>query len=300
MLSSERSETGLRLGLIILGTVALGFLGVFLFGPAAERETKAPPQTEAPIALLDVLTDAPTRRAVEALSASATGTAARLDAAAKRAIADGAEADALSKLLLEALFAQFQDQAAYLRAADAAGFQTILAGFGAGMRDLKASNSAWCDGAQIADFLTQNEADLVPGLLSEFPYGSPQYDWAMDWMTSFLIVAKNAQDRPRRHPRPGPREEAILQQQGLALGSEQWGLALQIAAFANSEGVSYAKMQEVIAGMDVCDLGIAIETVSDRLPDQVRARIWADLMPELMVGNTPYVMWRVTDYFFIG
>src|SRR6056297_1217776 len=102
MLRSERRETGLRLGLIVLGTVALGFLGVFLFGPAAERETNLPPLTEAPTALLDVLTDAPTRRAVKALKASATGTAARLDAEAKRAIADGAEADALSALLLEA------------------------------------------------------------------------------------------------------------------------------------------------------------------------------------------------------
>ena len=98
----------------------------------------------------------------------------------------------------------------------------------------------------------------------------------------------------------GVGREAILQQEGLALGSEQWALALQIAAFANSEGTSYGQMQEVIAGMDVCELGIAVETVSARLPSDVRTRIWADLMPEIMVGNTPYVMYRITDYFFIG
>ena len=122
----------------------------------------------------------------------------------------------------------------------------------------------------------------------------------MDWMTTILAAVKQAQDRPRRNARPGARDEAVLQQEGLALGSEQWALALQIAAFANAEGTSYGQMQEVIAGMDVCDLGIAVETVSARLPSDVRARIWADLIPEIMVGNTPYVMFRVTDYFFIG
>jgi len=140
----------------------------------------------------------------------------------------------------------------------------------------------------------------VPTLLAEFPYASPQYDWAMGWMTTILKAARQGQVQPTRYARPGFRDEAILQQEGLALGSEQWALGLQIAAFANSEGTSYAKMQEVVSGMNVCELGIAVETVSGRLPEDVRGRIWADLMPEIMIGNTPYVMYRVNDYFFIG
>lgn len=293
-------QTGIRLGLISLGLVAAGFLGVFVLGPSPQLDT---PPTDAETALpglLDRLDDAPTRRAVEALKSAAPATYAELDTTARLAIAEGQGEDQLAQLLLEALFAQFQAQAPAIKGARGDQFQAIMAGFASGLRELQAAKSDWCEGPRVAAYLSQNEEDLVPALLSEFPYGSPQYDWAMDWMVTILTVAHSAQVRPQRHARPTARDEAILQQYGLDLGSQQWALALQVAAFANSEGVSYAKMQEVIASMDACALGIAAETVSARLPDDVRARIWSDLMPEIMVGNTPYVMWRVTDYFFIG
>ncbi|MCR9269208.1 MAG: hypothetical protein NXH72_04385 [Hyphomonadaceae bacterium] len=258
-----------------------------------------PPAAD-PVTILDLLPDAPTRRAVEALQSAAPATAAELQAAVVFAHGDGANAQDLSRLVLEALFSQFQAQALTMRGASSGNYHAIIAGLADGMAQLKANQSPWCDGLTIADYLTQNEDELVPALLSEFTYGSPQYVWAMDWMTTVLTTLKQAQDTPQRHARPGFRDEAVLQQEGLALGSEQWALALQIAAFANAEGTSYGQMQEVISGMDVCELGIAVETVSARLPGDVRGRIWADLMPELMVGNTPYVIWRVTDYFFIG
>ena len=156
------------------------------------------------------------------------------------------------------------------------------------------------NGATVAEFLAQNDSDLAPSLLAEFPYQSPQYNWAMGWMVTILGAAREGQTEPRRYTRPTFRDEAVLQQEGLALGSEQWALGLQIASFANSEGTSYAQMQDVISSMNVCDLGIAVETVSGRLPEDVRGRIWSDLLPEIMIGNTPYVIYRVNDYFFIG
>ncbi|MFN3213043.1 MAG: hypothetical protein ACE37M_08060 [Henriciella sp.] len=299
-MTEPRHQPGLKLGLISLAIVAIAFLAAFLVVPGPSESGAEETELPQPIALLDQLADAPTRHAVEALRAVVPATYAELNQTAAFALADGAQDDALARLVLEALFSQFQTQALSLRSAESANYQSIIAGLSEGLGQLKANQSAWCKGPTIAGFLTQNEDELVPALLSEFPYQSPQYDWAMDWMTTILSAAKQAQDRPRRYARPGPRDETILQQEGLALGSEQWALALQIAAFANSEGTSYSQMQEVIAGMDVCDLGIAVETVSARLPSDVRARIWADLMPEIMVGNTPYVMFRVTDYFFIG
>lgn len=298
MSHAPRQQTGLKLGLITLGVVMAGFMAVFLLGPDQDIPDAGPPQARPD--LLETLTDAPTRRAVEALRAASPGTFAQLQAEVAFAVKDGADETALSTLTLEALFGEFQNQALVFRSAQSADYHAIIVELANGLKQLKASDSPWCEGDHIAAYLAQNDSELVPTLLAEFPYQSPQYDWAMDWMSVILITAKKAQDMPIRNPRPGFRDEAALQQAGLALGSEQWGLALQIAAFANSEGTSHAKMQEVVSGMDVCALGIAVATVSERLPDDVRARIWADLMPEVMIGNTPYVMWRVTDYFFIG
>nr|WP_070961039.1 hypothetical protein [Hyphomonas sp. Mor2] len=294
-----RADTGLRLGLIVLVVVTLGFLLLILTLPD-QRSDPAPARASSQASLLDVLNDAPTRAAVEALRSSSPATYAELDAIAKRAIASGSDPQALSELVLEALFAQFRLQARAVKSTGSAEFQSIIAGLSDGLQDLKTVDSPWCRGETIAVYLAQNEADLVPSLLAEFPYGTAQYDWAMGWMTTILAAAQRGQTRPRRHSRPGSRDETVLQQTGLALGSEQWALGLQIAAFANSEGTSFAEMQAVIGGMDVCELGIAVDTVSARLPEDVRARIWADLMPEIMIGNTPYVIHRVTDYFFIG
>lgn len=290
----------LRLGFSIIAIVALGFAVLFVFGSDTPRSRDIGQPLDAKAGLQTVLSDPPTLAAIDALQIAAPATFAQLDALSKVAIADGADAEALAAITLEALFSQFQQQAGALKGADSEGFQTVIAGLSDGLAQLKTANSPWCDGAQIADFLSQNDADLVPSLLSEFPYRSPQYAWVMSWMRDILIIARQGQIQPQRHAKPNFNDEAILQQTGLALGSEQWALGLQIAAFANSEGTSYGQMQDVVGNMDVCELGIAIETVSGRLPDAVRARIWADLMPEIMVGNTPYVMYRVTDYFFIG
>ncbi len=299
MADAAGKTLGLKVGLGITALVALGFAALFVFGPSGAPDSEVP-DSQPRVELLDLLDDAPTREAVAALKAVAPASFAELDAVAKRAIADGADAQAVSEILLEALFGQFQAQARAVKASTSEQFQVIVAELATGLREMKVSGGAWCNGARVAEFLAQNEQDLVPSLLAEFPYGSPQYDWAMGWMTTVLRAARQGQATPQRHARPSLRDEAILQQEGLALGSEQWALGLQIASFANSEGTSYKQMQDVIASMNVCDLGIAVETVSGRLPGDVRARIWSDLMPEIMIGNTPYVMYRVNDYFFIG
>ncbi|MEL6692582.1 MAG: hypothetical protein AAFQ12_06035, partial [Pseudomonadota bacterium] len=245
-MTESRPQTGLKLGLISFVLVTLGLVGVFLLGPDSKRQEMVlyPPVSTG---LLEVLDDTGTRGAVEALRSVAPTTYVTLDVTAKQAIAGGTTEDALAQLVLEALFSQFGAQAISLRSTSSGNYQAIIAGFSDGLGQLKSNQSSWCEGSTIAAFLMQNEDELVPSLLSEFPYESPQYDWAMDWMVTVLSAMKQGQDTAQRHPRPGARDEAILQQEGLALGSEQWALALQIAAFANSEGTSYGQMQEVIA-----------------------------------------------------
>ena len=300
MTPASTPRSGLRLGLISLGLMAAVFAGVFIFGPSAGPAGQEDVGPTAPFDLMTVLDDAETVRVLEALRAADLGTYTQLQTATAFAHADGADAQALSELVLEALFSQFKAQALALRSAKSEDYQAIVSELGAGFEQLRANNNSWCSGATVAAFLTENDDDLVPLLLGEFPYGSDQYAWAMSWMTTVLSAATDSRLNPSRHARPTDLDEVRLQQAGLDLSAKQWTLAFQIGAFANAEGTSYAQMQEVVGSMNVCELGIAVSTVSAQLPRDVRARIWADLMPELMYGNTPYVMWRVNDYFFIG
>lgn len=295
-----RQFTGLQVGFAALAMVAAVFVGVFALGPEkAEHRLPADAVLQVPDAG-SYFPDAASKRVIAALEAANPKTAQTLQRELAFAQRDGASQQGLADILLQALFAQFGEQAIYVQRARVADFDLILSDMMAGVRQLEASDSAWCQGPTVAAFLSTNDDEIVPALLAKFPYGSVQYEWAMGWMIRILEAADNAQRFPTRHGRPTSRDEYILQDEGRALGSSQWALVLQIANFANAEGQSYQAMQDAISAIDVCELGLAIETVSERLPPQVRGRIWADLLPEIMVGNTPYALARVQDYFFIG
>ena len=79
MSAPQDPQTGLKLGLISIGVMILAFCGLFLFGPVPTKPVIAQDQSTTSTRLLDVLEDAPTRTAVEALRAAAPATYAQLD-----------------------------------------------------------------------------------------------------------------------------------------------------------------------------------------------------------------------------
>jgi hypothetical protein len=283
---------------MLFGVAALFALGA-VFGPDAAVESPAPAAADTRL-VETVLSDAASRDYLAKLDAHAPVAAQTFRLEAAFAIKDGWTQDEIGALLMEAVFAQFRPLASDLQAAPTASYDAILAHFGDGMATLKAQKSAWCQGPRVAKFLTENDDEIVPKLLAQFPYGSDGYDWALAWGGLFLDAAAEGRRARVRHGRPDWRDEVALQQEGVAFGTQKWSLALQIGAFSTSEGQSYAMMQDAIGAMDVCAIGLAIPDVSGRLEADVRGRIWADLMPEIMYGNTPYVLARVNDYFFIG
>ena len=244
----------------------------------------------------DYLRDEPSQQALARLKQVNPALYARLN----RDVQKIPQMDAtLRPLFLEALFGQLPDLAYYLQFASAETYSGIMRHIAEGLEKMHNQQSPWCRGAVVADFLSQNEDELIPALLAEFTYPGPQYDWAMRFMTRLLEAARQGQTQPVPHASPGPQDERLLQQAGLDFGTRNWSLALQIATFAHSEGQSYDQMRHVLASINVCELGVAVHTVSEALPEPVRARLWADLMPQLMIGNTPYALSRITDYFFI-
>ena len=298
-MTPERRIIGLKLGVAILFCVAALFALGATFGPKVAVDAPVPLAADTRL-VETVLNDAASLEYLAKLDAHAPVAAQTFRLEAAFAIKDGWTRDEVGALLMEAAFGQFRSLAVDLQTAPTASYDAILAHFGEGMATLKAQRSAWCHGPTVAAFLTENDDKIVPQLLAQFPYGSDGYDWALEWGGLFLDAAAEGRRVRVRHGRPDWRDEVALQQEGLAVGTEKWSLALQIGAFSTSEGQSYEMMQDAIGAMDVCGLGLAIPDVSGRLEPDVRGRIWADLMPEIMYGNTPYVLARVNDYFFIG
>ncbi len=291
---------GLRLGLVCLSLSGAAIAGFLQWSGAGAIPDQTPPEPVELHRLAEIFPDRPTQSALTALARADPVTYARLERLIQKAGPANTQPAELSPFILDAMFAQFRAQDYAMQYAETGHYAQILTRFAEGLKALAASDSAWCHGPQLVEFLSQNSHDLVPALLDHFDYASPQYIWAMAFMSDLMDAAHAARKAPIRHAPPRQADEVLLQKAGRALGAEQWQLALQIVAFANTEGQGYGPMQAVIAQLDVCALGQAVASVSGRLPATVSARIWADLMPEIMVGNTPYALARITDYFFIG
>lgn len=298
-MTEARSKTiGLRTGLIILAVI-IGAGALTLFRPGILAVQTPTPPVSAPATLSDRLTDAETQAYLTALEKVSPGGAATLQAEAAQRIRAGASDEVLGQLVLMSILVELKDGAGDFKQAPSLHYDRIIAHSGVALQRLKREQSEWCDGPRLAAYLEQDEDRLVPDLLALYPYGSDSYDWAMAFGVMALKAVEAARKTPIRRPRPSSFDKAWLQRTGLALGSEQWALGLQIMAFSQSEGQGYREMQTAIEGIDACELGLAAVQVSNSLPEPIRATIWSDLLPELFHGNVPYVLWRVNDYFYL-
>jgi len=293
------SPLGLRTGLIVLVVVAAAFLALIASGRMDGDPILTHGDTDPQTSLETVLSDPATRQYLGQLDQYAPETAQALRSEAAAAIRSGASKDRLSNMVLRAQLAEMQGQALYLRYASTADYDAILGGLRSGFQALATAESHWCEAASVETLLKRSETDLIDTLLAEFSYDSPAYRWLLDWSGTYLEAADRARRQPaRRGPRTGY-DKDVLQQRGLAMGSKQWALALQIANFSQAEGQGYAPMRQTLNNIDVCKLAIAVVDLSDSLPEPNRGRIWSQLLPEIFYGNTPYVLALVTDYFFL-
>ena len=294
---SRQRTIGLPLGLASLAVCGVILIAWFSLSRPVAPTPPAPPsstQGEAPD-----LQDPATRAFRSRLAAVAPAASATLEAELARARATDTPHQDQAQIVVRAAFAQFQDQALAMRSAATPGYDQLLGHVRSGLAALQASQSNWCKAHRIEALLRQPTPDLVEQVLSQFAYGTPQYDWLMQWGTLYLEAARQARTEPVRHGPRTARDKRVLQDYGRQLAAREWQLALQIAAFSQAEGQGYDTMRETIAGIDVCRLGITAIDLSAQLPEPVRGRIWAELLPELMYGNTPYALYLVTGYFFL-
>lgn len=246
-----------------------------------------------------VLGDASSAQFMRDLERYAPIDAKMLRREAQLAIKAGATRDDLADLLLRAMLVQFQKGALDIRRARVDDYDAILAPLRSGLQTLSQQNSTWCEAAEIEHLLRLSPEDMITRMVSEFSGDQEAYHWVLAWGGRYLRAADTARRSPTQHGARTAVDKAVLQQYGLQLGAKEWGLALQVASFSRAEGQGYSEMRQVIESIDVCELGITVVDLSDALPADNRARIWAELLPEIFYGNTPYVLALVTDYFFI-
>lgn len=300
MVNKSRTTIGLKTGLIAFGVIGAAFLGALFM---TLRSANTVPIVSAPNdvpQIEQVLSDAGTASFLRRFDQVSPIRAKLFRDEAGAAIKNGAGQSKVADMLLRALLYEFRANALTLRNARVEDFDQLLAHLRAGFETLKASDSSWCRAVAVEALLKQSEADLVASLIGEFGYPGAGYDWVLRWGELYLGAAETALRSSTQHQPRSNYDKLVLQQQGLNLGAQQWTLALQIANFSQVEGQGHRPMRQIIEAIDVCGLGIAIDDLSTSLPGAVRGRVWAELAPEIFYGNTPYVLYLVTDYFFLS
>ncbi|MDJ0921816.1 MAG: hypothetical protein QNI84_11865 [Henriciella sp.] len=278
-------QTGLKTGLIVLACVLLAGLGLVFTGPERGASTQmaetAPLLVDEPVFLQRLDTASPeladkTRR-VLALSPSGER----------------------REVLLQSALHLFKLEAPRLRYASTTDFDTLVTHFRDGVQKLQDSGSTWCEAGQVETYVRLNETELIPVLIETFARDDDAYAWATQLANLYLDAIVSARARPVQHGQRTYRDKLILQDQGRAMGTRNWVMALSIAAFSQAEGQSYDKMREAIEAIDVCELSLAMADLSSQLPTDTRGRILAELLPETFYGNTPYALAVLTSFFFI-
>ncbi|MEM1391247.1 MAG: hypothetical protein AAGG45_09220 [Pseudomonadota bacterium] len=288
---------GLGSGLIILAIMAcLGFVSAFNAEQfATQIETQ--PETEK-TELADRLTDISTQNYLTQLKRYAPVTAERLEREADTRIRTGVTDQTLSELVLLSILMELKDGAAAFRRAPPSHYNRLIDHARQGLTRLQRENSPWCEGPQLLTYLEQDDDELIPSLIALYPYESESYNWAMEFGVLALDAIQAGRHAPINRTRPSNFDKALLQDAAITLGADQPTIALQVMAFSASEGTGYRPMKTAVQNIQACRLGLFALQTSDRLPEVVRVRVWSDLLPELFYGNTPYVIWRVNDYFY--
>ncbi|MEM7493928.1 MAG: hypothetical protein AAF296_11125 [Pseudomonadota bacterium] len=288
---------GLGSGLIILAIVTcLGLVSAF---NAEHFAAKVSTHSEIEKTdLTDRLTDTPTQNYLTHLKRYSPVTAERLKREADTRIRTGGTDQTLSELVLLSLLMELKDGAAAFRQAPPSHYNRLIDHARQGLTRLQRENSPWCTGPQLLAYLEQDDDELIPSLIALYPYQSDSYDWAMAFGVMALDAIQAGRQAPINRARPSNFDKALLQDAAITLGANQPTIALQVMAFSASEGTGYRPMKTAVQNIQACRLGLFALQTSDRLPEAVRMRVWSDLLPELFHGNTPYVIWRVNDYFY--
>lgn len=300
MVNKSRAPIGLKTGLIAFGVIGAAFLGALSMTLRSASPIPNEPAPQSMSQVEQVLSDAGTASFLRHFDRVSPIRAKLFRDEASAAIKNGVDQSKVAEMLLRALLYEFRANALTLRNARVEDFDQVLAHLRVGFEALKASDAKWCRAVTVEALLKQSETDLIASLVGEFRYPGAGYDWALRWGELYLGAAETALRAPTRHQPRNNYDKLVLQQQGLNLGARQWTLALQIANFSQVEGQGHRPMRQIIEAIDVCELGIAIDDLSTSLPGEVRGRIWAELAPEIFYGNTPYVLYLVTDYFFLS
>lgn len=270
-------QSGLLFGVLTIAVISIAFFGILLMpSKSAPGKIASSGTTSSGEQLLAVLDDRSTRKYIIALNRVSPRATKNLDEAANAAIATGASKDELVQLVMESLEAELPNNMRYLAKFDVKHLDTLLSLSESGLRSLSGANSKWCKGAHYESFAGISEQAMERIVMKEFGYGSPIYDWSMQFNAAFLEAIADSKTNPSQHGKPTPSDEIALQTLAMKMVSNP-----QVMQLATMRGQDQASMQRVMRNLNVCHLALTGIDAIQSLPKETRGRLWAEGVREM-------------------
>jgi len=273
---------------LVAGLAGALFFGILLW-PSGPDQSPSLVQLDA-TPLATTLDDPVTHRYLTALQRVRPAAARRLHQDADKAIAGGADANAVALLVLESSSHGWERDAKQLLRADVKHFDKLLRISQAGFATLSNQAPRYCHPAQYQRF-EHMEPDAIAAEISAWlDYGSPGYQWVMRFNLIMLEGIENGRQSPNKYDRLTAADQQALSARLLTLMSRP-----QIAKLMQLQSRSEAEQRRAMMNMDMCALATEVLTEINTLPTEIKTRLLGELQYQLRNGDFERLMRTVQN-----
>ena len=181
----------------------------------------------------------------------------------------GAPTDDLRMSVIEHSESFFRRNAGVLARADVRHVDAMILNARAGLRQAIRANSRFCRGSTYAALSEMSEQEVRRMLEGVIDYG-----WNIGFQTLLAEAVMDAKQNPVDHGEMTRRDETALQGVMMSLMADPQIMPLIMSSNGN------ASPEEILARLDICELGDSVLVAVKTLPQETKARAWAMMMKE--------------------
>ena len=169
--------------------------------------------------------------------------------------------------------------AADLARADTRHLDQILAMTRNRLKAASQAGNTWCQGGRYAD-LDRSALGNKETLNRELKMlEEPLRDYGFELMTHLLVAIEDSRHHPVSRGAITPADKAAMQGVLMSMASEPQVMPLLMAAQTGTDS------RELVASLNVCDLGATAVSALKTLPQDTKGRAFADLVHQMELGG---------------
>ena len=280
--SSGNGAGNLVFGIAAIGIVGAAFTAAFLiFGsgePTADTVAAAPaPKVIAAAQVPKPFKNKAANKYLQSLAAVDQTAHAKLQKKMSR-MSGRSEAKQF-EAVLEHGFDVLKDNASDLAKADAKHLDRLLNHARSNLKKAARSNSQWCRGSKYAELEKLGPAGAKKLQRELTAIEGPMQDYALEAMTLLMDAIADARANPVKHGKLTPRDEMAVQGVFMSMMSDPQILPLMMGAQSGQSP------EQMMAKLNVCDLGATFVSAVKTLPQDTKGRVWAEVVRETELGG---------------